>query len=72
MARFQSPQLAAQKTARKADEQRREKRRSWLILVGVVILMVGSVLAYLLYLLPFLQARRKRPHEPGKKTGTPP
>jgi len=72
MARFQSPHLAAQKAARKADQQSREKRRLWLMLLGIGLLMVASVVGYLLFLLPYLQARRKRPHELGKKAVTPP
>lgn len=59
MARFSSPAVAA----RKAEKQRRETRRSRLLL-GIILLMVASTLGYLLYLLPRLRQHREQSHKP--------
>ncbi len=59
MARLISPAVAA----RKAGKQRAETRRSWLLLLGIVLLMVVSTLGYLLYLLPRLRERSEHSHK---------
>ncbi len=58
MARLISPAVAA----RKAGKQRRETRRSGLLLLGIILLMAAATLGYLLYLLPRLRERRE--HSP--------
>lgn len=60
MARFSSPAVAA----RKAEMQRRETRRSRLLLLGIILFMVASTLGYLFYLLPRLRERRDHSHKP--------
>ncbi len=60
MSRFKPPLRAT----RKADQQRREKRRSWLLLLGISLLMLASLLGYLLYLLPRLRQSREHSHKP--------
>lgn len=60
MARFSSPAMAA----RKAEKQRRETRRSRLLLLGIVLLMVASTLGYLwLCLVPRLRQHRDQSHK---------
>ena len=59
MARFSSPAVAA----RKAEKEHRETRRSRLLLVGSVLLMVATTLGYLLYLLPRLRQHRDQSHK---------
>lgn len=60
MARFSSPAVGA----RKAGKQRRETRRSRLLLLGIVLLMVASTLGYLwLYLVPRLRQHRDQSHK---------
>ncbi len=66
MSRWKSPQTAAKhatREARKAEELLKEKRKSRLILVGIVLLMIGSVVADLFFI-AYTQHQRHHRHQP--------
>jgi hypothetical protein len=67
VSRWKSPQAAArraERTDRETEQRRREKRRSWLIVIGVALASIGLTVADYLWL--HYQARqrheRRRPH----------
>ena len=51
--------------ARKAERLRRQRRKERLLLVGVILLMVGSMVAYGFYLKYFYFGKPRPSHKPA-------
>ena len=67
MSRWKSPQAAAKRAAQeaeKAEQLRKEKRKSRLMLIGVILLMAVTTTAYFVfYAIPLMKnAQRHRHH----------
>ncbi len=76
MSRFKSPQVAAkqaERAAKEAEQLRKEARKSRLMLIGVVLLMVTSTTAYFVfYVLPrWNKPHRHQHHQHGGRTNAP-
>ena len=62
MSRFKSPQAAAkqaQRAASEAAQRRREKRNSWLMIIGLALVSVSLVIADYFWLKARAQKRRE-------------
>lgn len=75
MSRWKSPQTAARRAERAANEaeQRRiEKRRSLLLVVGIIAVSLGLTVADFFWLRARAESRRKHPHQQhGQSTNNP-
>ena len=73
MSRFKSPHVAARRAERAANEAeqlRKEARKNRLMVIGVIMLMAGSFIAYFVfYVMPhWNKAQRHEHHQHGGRT----
>ena len=70
MSRWKSPQAATKRTehmAKEAEQRRNEKRKSWLLIVGVAVASVGLVVADYFW----LRHQSMQTNSPALPVGTP-
>ena len=74
MSRWKSPQAAAKRTehmAKEAEQRRNEKRKSWLLIVGVAVVSVGLVVADYFWLRHQARQRHEMRHKQPPQTNHP-
>ena len=74
MSRWKSPQAAAKRTehmAKEAEQRRNEKRKSWLLIVGVAVASVGLVVADYFWLRHQARQRHEQRHRHSMQSNSP-
>ena len=74
MSRWESPQAAAksaERTAKEAEQRRKERRKSWLMIAGVAVVSVGLVVADYFWLRHQARQRHEMRHKQPPQTNHP-
>lgn len=74
MSRWLSPEKAArraERAAKDAEKARREKRRTWLMLIGLAVVSFGLVVADYFWLRHRAKQRHEQRYHRGDRTNTP-
>lgn len=73
MSKWKSPQIAAKRTnreAKKAEEIRKEKRKSWILLGCIIFIMIGAVVADYFWIRSNARQHHQRHHHQSGQTNS--